>query len=117
MPEISFDNAVLEQLDTSSAYVVIDDIGWSDVGAWEALKEALEERREDNITKGEVLLEDSQDSLVYNYEAGKLIVGIDLEDYLVVNTDDVLLVGKKTSVPKIKKVLQRFEGTDHEKLT
>jgi mannose-1-phosphate guanylyltransferase len=117
MPEISFDNAVLEQLDTSSAYVVIDDIGWSDVGAWEALKEALEERREDNITKGEVLLEDSEDSLVYNYESGKLVVGIDLEDYLVVNTDDVLLVGKKTSVPKIKTVLQRFEGTVHEKLT
>jgi len=117
MPEISFDNAVLEQLDTSSAYVVVDDIGWSDVGAWEALKEALEEKREDNITKGEVFLEGSQDTLVYNYERKKLIVGIDLKDFIVINTDDVLLVGKKSSVSKIKKVLQSFEGTVHEKLT
>lgn len=117
MPEISFDNAVLEQLDNSSAYVVVDDIGWSDVGAWEALKEALEEKREDNITKGNVFLEDSHDTLVYNYEHKKVLVGIDLEDFLVVNTDDVLMVGKKNSVPKIKKILQRFEGTHYEKLT
>lgn len=117
MPEISFDNAVLEQLDISSAYVVIDDIGWSDVGAWEALKEALEKRREDNIVKGEVFLEDSEDALVYNYEQGKLIVGIDLHDFLVVNTKDVLLVGSKKSVPKIKTILKRFEGTVHERLT
>lgn len=117
MPEISFDNAVLEKLDKSCAYVVRDDIGWSDVGAWEALKEALEQKREDNITKGRVLLEDSEDSLVYNYDNQKLIVGIDLDDILVINTGDVLLVAKKTSVPKIKKLVESFEGTEHEKLT
>jgi mannose-1-phosphate guanylyltransferase len=117
MPEISFDNAVLEQLDNSAAYVVVDDIGWSDVGAWEALKEALEEKRVDNITKGEVLLEDAEDCLVYNYENKKLVVGIDLKDHLVINTDDVLLVGKKSSVAKIKPLLKKFEGTSYEKLT
>ncbi|MEI6532279.1 MAG: sugar phosphate nucleotidyltransferase [Candidatus Roizmanbacteria bacterium] len=117
MPEINFDNAVLEQLDPNYAYVIADDIGWSDVGAWEALKEALEEKREDNITRGEVLLRDSKDSLVYNYQDGKLVVGIDLEDLLVVNTEDVLLVSRKTSVGKIKKLVEGFNGTVHEKLT
>ncbi|MEN9327560.1 MAG: hypothetical protein RI947_368 [Candidatus Parcubacteria bacterium] len=117
MPEINFDNAVLEQLDNSYAYVVMDDIGWSDVGAWEALKEALEEKREDNITKGRVMLEDSSDSLVYNFEDNKMVVGVDLEDLLVVNTGDALLVAKKTSVSKIKKLVESFAGTEHEKLT
>lgn len=117
MPEINFDNAVLEQLDTNSAYVVTDDIGWSDVGAWEALKEALEHKREDNITKGRVMLEDSSDSLVYNYDGEKLIVGVDLEDLLVVNTKDVLLVAKKSSVSKIKKLVESFQGTENEHLT
>ena len=54
MPEINFDNAVLEHIDPECAYVVIDDIGWSDVGAWEALKEALEKNHDDNVTKGPV---------------------------------------------------------------
>lgn len=117
MPEISFDNAILEQLDKDYAYVVVDDIGWSDVGAWEALKEALEQKKEDNIIKGKVLLQDSIDNLVYNYEEKKLVVGIDLNDVLIVNTDDVLLVTQKTSVAKIKKLVESFQGTENEKLT
>ena len=117
MPEISFDNAILEQLDASVASVVTADIGWSDVGAWEALKEALEQHRDDNITKGRVLLEDSSDNLVYNYEDKKLIVGIDMSDILVINTGDVLLVAKKTAVSKIKKLVGSFQGTENESLT
>ena len=117
MPEINFDNAVLEQLNKEYAYVIREDIGWSDVGAWEALKEALEEKREDNITKGRVLLEDSNDNLVYNYESKKLVVGIDLDDVLIINTGDVLLVARKTSVSKVKKLVESFQGTENERLT
>lgn len=117
MPELSFDNAILEQLDRDYAEVVVEDIGWSDVGAWEALKESLGKNTEDNIIKGRVLLEDSADNLVYNYEDKKLVVGIDLEDFLVVNTRDVLLVAKKSSVSKVKKLVEGFQGTDLEHLT
>lgn len=117
MPEISFDNAILEQMDKKHAYVVMEDIGWSDVGAWEALKEALEEQRQDNIIKGKVLLETSEDNLVYNYEDTKLIVGVDLKDLLVVNTGDVILVAKKSSVQRIKKLVEGFQGTENEHLT
>lgn len=117
MPEISFDNAVLEKIEKDCAYVVVEDIGWSDVGAWEALKEALEQQREDNIIKGRVLLEDSQDSLVYNYEEKKLIVGVNIKELLVVNTDDVLLVADKRAVKEIKKLVESFQGTENEKLT
>ncbi len=114
---IHFDNAVLEKLSKDDAYVVVEDIGWSDVGAWEALKEALEKHPAENITRGKVYLEDSKDSLVYNYDDKKLIVGIDLDGAIVVDTKDVLLVAKKTSVPKIKKILEDFVGTENENLT
>ncbi|MDA1316410.1 MAG: sugar phosphate nucleotidyltransferase [bacterium] len=117
MPEISFDNAVLEHMDKAQATVVVEDIGWSDIGAWEALKEALEEHRHDNITKGQVMLEDSADCLVYNYEDKKIIVGVDLDDLLVVNTNDALLVAKKSSVTKIKNIVNNFQGTENEHLT
>ncbi|OGK16083.1 hypothetical protein A2774_01790 [Candidatus Roizmanbacteria bacterium RIFCSPHIGHO2_01_FULL_39_12c] len=114
---ISFDNAILENLDKEDALVVVDDIGWSDVGAWEALKEALENHPYENVIRGRVTLEHVRDSLIYNYEDSKLIVGIDLDENIVVNTKDAILITKKTSVPKIKKLVEKFEGTENEKLT
>lgn len=114
---INFDNAILENLDKDDALVIVADIGWSDVGAWEALKEALETKEGENVIRGEVHLEKVTDSLIYNYEDDKLIVGIDLEEHVIVNTKDVLLVAKKTSVDKIKKLVESFKGTVNEKLT
>ena len=78
-------------------------------------KKALEEAKDKNVTQGNVLLTDTVDSLIYNYTS-QLVVTIDLDDFLVVNTDDVLLVAKKSSVSKIKKLVQNLDGTKHEKL-
>lgn len=114
--KISFDNAILEKLDPKFASVLSVDIGWSDIGAWEALKEALSEKENENVTKGKVLLEDSSDTLIFNF-TDQLTVGIDLEKMLVINTGDVILVCPKNSVPKIKKLVNSLSGTEHENLT
>lgn len=111
---INFDNAILENLDKKDALVIVEDIGWSDIGAWEALKEALENHPDENVIKGKVHLEDVRDSLIYNYEDKKLIVGIDLEENIIVNTHDVILITKKNSVSKIKKLVESFAGTKYE---
>lgn len=117
MEKINFDNAILENLKKEDAHVIVEDIGWSDIGAWEALKEALEQYPYENIIRGKVHLEHVRDSLIYNYEEAKLIVGIDLDEHIIVNTHDVILIAKKTSVGKIKKLVEQFEGTEHENLT
>ncbi len=117
MESISFDNAILENLDKSDAEVIVEDIGWSDVGSWEALKEALQSLPLENITRGKVYLKDVKDSLVYNYDNGKLIVGVDLEENIVINTADVILIAKKNSMSKVKKVVENFSGTEYGKLT
>ncbi len=114
---INFDNAILENLDKKDALAIIEDIGWSDIGAWESLKEALENHPYENVIRGKVFLEHVRDSLIYNYEDNKLIVGIDLDENIVVNTADVLLITKKNSVPKIKKLVENFQGTENEELT
>jgi mannose-1-phosphate guanylyltransferase len=86
------------------------------VGAWDQLKEALVDKKEDNATKGKVLLTDSSDSLVFNYTE-QMTVGIDLDSMLVISTEDVLLVCPKTSVPKIKQLVESLAGTPNENLT
>lgn len=117
MPEINFDKAVLEHLDADAAYVVTEDIGWSDVGAWEALKEALSGKKSDTVTKGRVLIDGSYDSIIYNLDDSKLVLGVDLNDCVVVNTNDVVLVGKKSTISKIKKIVEGFAGTENESLS
>src|SRR3990167_7547621 len=114
--KISFDNAILERVDPKHISVVASDLGWSDIGAWEALKEALELSSEENVTRGKVLINDSSDNLVFNY-TDQLAVGIDLNDMIVINTDDVLLICQKSSVPKIKKLVESLAGTQNEHLT
>ncbi len=116
LEKISFDDAILEKFTTSKISVISVDIGWSDIGAWEALKEALSEEADENVTKGKVMVEDSRDSLVFNY-TNQLTVGIDLSEMLVINTEDVVLVCPKSSVPKIKKLVESLAGTPHEHLT
>lgn len=117
LEKISFDNAILEKLDPSAALVVSENIEWSDIGAWEALKEALEETNDKNVTQGKVMLTDTNDSLVYNYNDKQLVVTIDMDEVLVVNTDDVLLVCRKSSVPKVKKLVESMHGTENDHLT
>ncbi|OGH24808.1 MAG: hypothetical protein A3B47_00185 [Candidatus Levybacteria bacterium RIFCSPLOWO2_01_FULL_39_24] len=116
LEKISFDNAILEKIHPKHVAVIAADLGWSDVGAWEALKEALEKTSDENVTKGKVIINDSSDNLVFNY-TDQLVVGIDLEKMLVISTDDVLLVCSKNSVPKIKKLVEKLENTPHEHLT
>lgn len=116
LEKISFDDAILVKLQSDNVLVLSSDLGWSDVGAWEALKEALADSLKDNVTKGNVLLEDSTDTLTFNY-TNQMVVGIDLNEMLVINTADVLLVCPKTSVPKIKKIVENLSGTPNEHLT
>jgi mannose-1-phosphate guanylyltransferase len=116
LEKIHFDNAILEKLSPRDALVVSENIEWSDIGAWEALKEALQEASDKNVTQGKVLLTDTVDSLVYNY-TNQLVATIDASELLIVATNDVILVCKKQSVPKIKKLVESMANTENEHLT
>jgi mannose-1-phosphate guanylyltransferase len=116
LEKISFDHAILEKMDPHSGCVISADIGWSDIGAWEAMKEALSDTVDANVTKGKIILEDSHDTIAHN-DTEQLVVGIDLNGLVVVNTEDVLLICPKESVPKIKKFVANLKGTEHEHLT
>lgn len=115
MPKISFDNAILEHINSQDALVISQDLGWSDVGAWEALKEALQTSPDQNIIQGKVAVTDCRDSLVYNY-TDKMVVTIDLNGFLVINTHDVILICHKNSVPKIKKFVESLRNSENDHL-
>lgn len=112
----SFDNAIMEKIDHHEAVVLSADLGWSDIGAWEALKEVLQTKSGENVVRGSVVLRNTNDSLVFSY-TDQLVTAIDLEGVVIVVTEDAILVCPQESIPEVKKQLKDFEGTDLEKFS
>src|SRR3989344_5052261 len=116
LERMSFDNAILERLEPKQAVVVSAALGWSDNGTWEALKEALQQTPQENITKGKVIVHQTKDSLIYNY-TDQLVATLDLENMLVIVTKDVIMVCPQESVPDIKKVIEELAATGNKQYT
>jgi mannose-1-phosphate guanylyltransferase len=111
---MSFDDAILRYIAPDEALVLHSEMGWSDPGTLYALKEAINPDPAANVSKGLVQTAETQDCLLYNYEADKLVAVIGLEGMIVVNTEDALLVVHKDKIPLVKKLVDGLEGTDLE---
>ncbi|MCI0394359.1 MAG: hypothetical protein L0332_03975 [Chloroflexi bacterium] len=114
LPVIHFDDAIAKNIHLDEALVLHGNMGWSDPGTLYALKEAINPDGRANVKKGLVLADDSNDCLLYNYEAGKLLVAIGLEGMIVVNTEDAILVVHKDDVPLVKQMVDGLAGTELE---
>lgn len=107
----SFDDAILTHVAREDAVVLHGEMGWSDPGTLYALKEALADAPEENVEEGLVLADDTSDSLLLNYEEGKLMAVIGLEGFIVVNMDDALLVAPKDRIRDVKTLVNRLQET------
>ena len=85
------------------------DLDWSDVGAWNILKDELSKNNEDNVTKGRNIVLDTKDSLLYSTVDNKIIAAIGLEGIIVVDTKDALLVCPKNRAQDVKKIVERLK--------
>lgn len=115
LESISFDDAILTHLKGEGAVVIHAPMGWSDPGTLYALKEAINPDVNANVLRGLVRDDGSADSLIYNYEEGKLVMGIGLESMIVVNTKDAILIVHKDKIPQVKQIVEGFTGTELEK--
>jgi mannose-1-phosphate guanylyltransferase/mannose-6-phosphate isomerase len=112
-PADSIDYAVMEKLpadrtlDIPSRVVPLD-AGWSDVGAWDALWQAIDRDADDNAVKGDVWLEDSHGNLVIA-EHG-LVACIGCEDMVVVETADAVLIAPKSRTQEVKRIVSRLKA-------
>ena len=97
---ISIDYGVMEK--AANVYVLGSDFGWSDLGTWGSLYENRPRDKNGNAVVGKnVMMYDSKNCIV-NMPKDKLVVLEGLTDYIVVESDDVLLVCKKTDEQQIR---------------
>jgi mannose-1-phosphate guanylyltransferase len=108
-PKVSFDNAIIEKVDLTSAVILKTNMGWSDPGTLYALKEALAGSEAENVIKGKVVDFETKDSLVYNLEEEKIVATVGLEGMVVVNTKDALVVVPKDKVVKISDLVKKMK--------
>lgn len=114
LEKISFDDAVVTKTEPEKAVVLTTDLGWSDIGTWEALKEALQKTPTENLIKGNVATYETTNTVVYNF-TNQLISTIGLDGMVVVATADVVMVAPQSKIPQIKKLLETFVGSPNEK--
>lgn len=100
---ISIDYGIMEKAE--NVFVITSDFGWSDLGTWGSLHDHLEKDRQDNAVVGkEVMTYDVKGCLV-NVPQDKLVVLQGLEDFIVVETNDVLLVCRMEDEQKIRNIV------------
>ncbi|HFU75987.1 MAG TPA: mannose-1-phosphate guanylyltransferase/mannose-6-phosphate isomerase [Arcobacter sp.] len=101
IPEDSIDYAVMEKSD--KVKVVASNIGWSDLGSFDSLYEELPKDDNGNTINTNHISINSKNNLIYGNR--RKIATVDLEDLIVVDTGDALLLSKKGSSQKVKKVV------------
>jgi len=124
-PADSIDYAVMEKLvDTPDlgieGRIIPLSAGWSDVGAWDALWQVSEKDGAGNVTRGDVMLEQASDNLVF--AQGRLVACVGIDNMVVVETPDAVLVANKDKMQEVKSIVarlktqQRDEALTHRKI-
>jgi mannose-1-phosphate guanylyltransferase/mannose-6-phosphate isomerase len=94
----SIDYAVMEK--TQDALVLPLDVGWSDVGSWSSLFDALPADEEGNVLQGDVMVHDTHDCYVHS--TSRLVAAVGMDDHIIVETKDAILVAPKDRVQDVK---------------
>ena len=102
---ISVDYAVMEK--TENAAVVPVDMGWNDLGAWDAIWDVMEKDINGNLLQGDVVTENVKNSYIRTEKHWVAAAG--LEDTIVVATDDAILVTSKHDAQHVKKLVAQIK--------
>jgi mannose-1-phosphate guanylyltransferase len=97
---ISIDYGIMEEAE--NVYVITSDFGWSDLGTWGSLYEQLEKKENNNSITGSRVISYDLNNCLVNVPEDKLVVLQGLNDYIVVESDNILLVCRMEDEQKIR---------------
>ena len=112
MPSISIDYGVLEK--SSRVSLIPCDIGWNDVGSWQAVHEISDKDENGNVLQGNVIALGCKNSLIRAEK--RLVAAIGTEDLCIIETADAVLISKSDQTQRVREVvdvLQHRGVTEH----
>ena len=112
-PSDSIDYAVMEKLAATpelgiAPRVVPMSVGWSDVGAWDALWALAEKDDTGNAARGDVVFEGTTDCLVH--ATSRMVACVGVDGLVVVETPDAVMVAHKDHTQDVKKIVSRLKA-------
>ena len=117
-PKISLDIAVMEK--TKLGTVLPLNAGWSDIGSWKSLWDISQKNKDGNYINGKIIAEKSRNCYLESEQ--RLIVGIGIENLIVVDTNDAILVANRDQSQNIGNIIKNLcskdfpEGKIHRKI-
>jgi len=110
---ISVDYAVLEKA-SNVVGLAAGDIGWNDLGSWNAVYEVMDKDAEGNVLRTEALVLDSRGN--YVEVPGRLVALVGVEDLVVVDSPDALLIVPRHRAQQVSEVVKRLEAAGRDGL-
>jgi mannose-1-phosphate guanylyltransferase len=108
--DVSIDYAVMER--SSAVSVVPCDIGWSDIGSWQAVSELTQPDTKGNRIQGTVTLHDVENCFIRGET--RMIGALGVDNLFIVDTPDALLVASRDRAEDVKKIVAQLKLNGHE---
>jgi len=105
VPNVSIDYGVLEK--SSNVRLVPCDIGWSDVGSWDAVHEISTHDNDSNALQGRVIATECSNSLIHSNH--RLIAAAGVKDLCVVETPDAVLITKRGETQRVREIVDQLK--------
>jgi mannose-1-phosphate guanylyltransferase len=109
---ISVDYAIIEKAEQVTG-IALDDIGWNDVGSWEAVYDLAEKDHNANASTGELVVENSRGNYV---DSKKTVALVGVDNLIVVDTEDALLVVSRNHAQDVSKLVKTLDTQQREEL-
>jgi mannose-1-phosphate guanylyltransferase len=110
VPSESIDYAVMEK--SSIVAVVPCDIGWSDIGSWNALGDLAAPDENGNRVEGQAMLHNSSNCTIHSQD--RIVGAVGVKDLIIIDTPDAVLVADKSSVQDVKHIYARLKQEGHD---
>ncbi len=107
-PNKSIDIALMEKTTLGTVFML--EAGWDDIGNWKSVWRNSKKDKAGNCSNGNIIIENSKNCYLRSDE--RLIVGINLNDIIVVETRDAILIANQDSTQKVKEIVQKLNNSE-----
>lgn len=109
LPNRSIDYALMER--APHVAVVPAQFPWDDVGAWDAVARSMPTDEQGNVTEGDTVLVDVNNSVIYNENPDLVVSVVGAEDLIVIATKDAVMVCNKNDAQRVREIVAKLQ--DH----
>jgi mannose-1-phosphate guanylyltransferase/mannose-6-phosphate isomerase len=105
----SIDYAVIEKCPQSDFEIKMVELnaGWSDLGSWDALWREGHKDKDENVTYGDTLLENTKNSLIYADH--KLVTTVGIDNLIVIETSDAIMIADRKQSQNVKIIVDKLQ--------